>query len=367
MQKIIFYAGIFLLTLISKGIAQENSFEGRAKLISKRIDSIVKAEKEALKEQVYIIDKNLEEGIINKSEAMNLKQKAADDSAKAIEEKVSLEQQKLEILIQDKINGLVQYDTVKKRSGTTIIIGSSSDSISDVTEINLGSFKIYNGEKEKIRRKSKRTTSQFVFAGGLNNLITEGEDFENSDFRVWGSHFYEWGLTYNTRIFQNNNLLHAKYGFSVMYNNLRPTENRYFVKNGGQTELQTGAVDFNESRIRNVYLVAPLHLEFDFTPKKTNKEGNTYFRTHESFRLGVGGYGGVRIKTKQILKYEIDDTKVKDKQKGDFNMSNYIYGLSAYIGYRQTSIYVKYDLNPVFKNNAVDQNNISLGVRFDFN
>ena len=131
--------------------------------------------------------------------------------------------------------------------------------------------------------------------------------------------------------------------------------------------MQTGAVDFNESRIRNVYLVAPLHLEFDFTPKKTNKEGNTYFRTHESFRLGVGGYGGVRIKTKQILKYEIDDTKVKDKQKGDFNMSNYIYGLSAYIGYRQTSIYVKYDLNPVFKNNAVDQNNISLGVRFDFN
>ena len=74
-----------------------------------------------------------------------------------------------------------------------------------------------------------------------------------------------------------------------------------------------------------------------------------------------------KIKTKQILKYEIDDTKVKDKQKGDFNMSNYIYGLSAYIGYRQTSIYVKYDLNPVFKNNAVDQNNISLGVRFDFN
>lgn len=369
MQKIIFYAAVLLLTLISKVSAQQNSFEGRAKQISKRIDSIVRVEKQALKEQVYVIDKNLEEGIITKNEAMNLKQKAADESAKAIEAKVVVEQQKLEVLIQDKINGLVQYDTIKKRRGTIITIGSSNsrDSIDDATEINLGSFKIYNGEKDKIKKKAKRTTSQFVFAAGLNNVITEGENFENSDYRVWGSHFYEWGSTYNTRIFKNNNLLHVKYGFSVMYNNLRPTENRFFVKNGEQTELQTGSVNFNESRFRNIYLAVPMHLEFDFTPRKTNKDGDTYFRTHESFRLGVGGYGGVRIKSKQILKYEVDDTKIKDKQKGDFNVSNYIYGLSAYIGYRQTSLYVKYDLNTMFKNNTIDQNNISLGIRFDFN
>ena len=368
MQKIIFYVAVLILTFISKISAQENSFEGRAKQISKRIDSIVRAEKQALKEQVLLIDKNFDEGVISKSEAMDLKQKAADESAKAIETKVLMEQQKIEYLIQDKINGLVQYDTVKRRRGTTIIFGSSAnDSIDDVTEINLGSFKIYNGQKNKIKRKSKRTTSQFVFAAGLNNVITEGENFENSDYRVWGSHFYEWGTTYNTRIFSNNNLLHAKYGLSVMYNNLRPTENRFFVKNGEQTELQTGSVNFDESRFRNVYLVAPIHLEFDFTPKKNNKEGESYFRTHESLRLGIGGYGGVRIKSKQILKYEVDDTRIKDKQKGDFNMSNYIYGLSAYIGYRQTSLYVKYDLNPMFKNNTVDQNNISLGIRFDFN
>ncbi len=48
-------------------------------------------------------------------------------------------------------------------------------------------------------------------------------------------------------------------------------------------------------------------------------------------------------------------------------MNDFIYGVSTYIGYKETSLYLKYDLNPMFKNNAIKQNNISLGVRFDFN
>ncbi|WP_445711636.1 hypothetical protein [Flavobacterium sp.] len=379
MQKIIIYTFVMLLTLIGKLSAQETSnsedlikttFEKRAKEISKRIDFIIKNEKSALKKQVFLIDKDEQDGVITKVEALDMKQRAADETALRIEKKVEEEQSKLNKLIQDKVDGLVEYDSLSEneRGGHSIILGSSSrDSIGGITEYNIGSFKIYSGEKDKMERRSKRTTSQFVFAGGLNNLITKGENLENSDYRVWGSHFYEWGMTYNSRILKNNNLLHAKYGLSVMYNNLRPTDNRYFAKNGNQTELQTGTVNYNESRFRNVYLVAPVHLEFDFTSKKTNKEGETYFRTHDSFRLGIGGYGGFRVKSKQILKYEIDGNNHKDKQKGDFNVSDFIYGVSAYVGYGQTSLYMKYDINPMFKNNAIDQNNVSLGIRFDFN
>ena len=154
---------------------------------------------------------------------------------------------------------------------------------------------------------------------------------------------------------------------SLQYNNLRPTDNRYFETNGNQTDLVVATNHLNDSRFRNVYLTAPVHLEFDFTPKKIAKDGTTYFRTHETFRLGVGGYAGVRLKSKQIIKYEIDDLKIKDKQKGDFNVSDFNYGLSAYLGYGTTSVYVKYDLNSMFKNNNIEQNNVSLGIRFDFN
>ncbi len=199
--------------------------------------------------------------------------------------------------------------------------------------------------------------------------MTNGEtsSLEDSDYRTWGSHFYELGFTNNTRIFKNDNLLHFKYGLSVMYNNLRPTANRYFVKNGNQTALQDFGLDLRESRFRNVQFVVPMHLEFDLTPKTVSDKGVTRFKTHQSFRFGVGGYGGFNVKSKQILRYKEEDIRVKNKEKGDFNVSNLVYGLSSYVGYKETTLYVKYDLNPLFKNNAIDQNNISLGLRFDFN
>jgi hypothetical protein len=195
--------------------------------------------------------------------------------------------------------------------------------------------------------------------------VTEGS-VANSDFRYWGSHFYEWGITANTRFFKNDNLLHLKYGLSLMYNNLRATDNRYFVVNGDQTDLVESPIHLEDSRFRNVFLSVPVHLEFDFTKAKV-KDGKKIFRTHESVRLGIGGYAGMRVKSKQILKYEDGGRDVTQKTKGNFNVNDFIYGVSTYIGYKETSIYLKYDLNPMFKDNAIKQNNISLGFRFDFN
>ncbi|MDK2772631.1 MAG: hypothetical protein KYX68_10460 [Flavobacterium sp.] len=378
MQKIILYTVVMLISFITNLRAQETdstkvqkeTFEQRARKIANKIEFVTKSEKQALKEKVEAIDLQLEKGQISKEEASRLKQEEAQKSAIKIDTAIANYNEELQELIQQKVNGEVaSVEGSEQKGGTMIALGGSgNDSIGkNRTEINIGSLKVYHGEEDKIKRLSKRTTSQFVFAFGLNNIITENESLNESDYKVWGSHFYEWGLTLNSRIFKNHNLLHAKYGLSLMYNNLRPTDNRYFVKNGDVTELQDGFTNFNESRFRNVYLTAPVHLEFDFTPKKTDKDGNSYFRTHQSFRLGIGGYAGVRIKSKQILKYEEDDQKVKVKQKGDFNVNDFNYGLSAYIGYGQLSLYAKYDINPLFKNNAVDQNNVSLGLRFDFN
>lgn len=344
------------------------TFEEKAKGIASQIEMITTEEKKALKSEVEAIEKQLEDGKISKETADKLKLAIATERAENIETKVAIEEEKLAKLIQDKVDGKVDFEK-KTKSGTRIVIGSgdSDDLGENQTEINLSSFKVYKGKGDYVKKMSKRTTSQFVVAFGLNNLITENESLNESDYEVWGSRFFEWGITLNTRILKNHNLLHAKYGLSLMYNNLRPTDNRYFVKNGDQTELQTGFTNFDDSKFKNVYLTAPIHLEFDFSPKKTYKDGKTYFRTHKSLRLGIGGYAGVRIKSKQILKYEEDDQKIKTKQKGDFNVSNFNYGLSTYIGYGQLSLYAKYDLNPLFKDNVVKQNNVSLGLRFDFN
>ena len=368
MQKIILYAVVLLCALASKMYSQE-TFENRAKTIAENIRKISQQQKDSLKMEVETIEKNLENGSISAEMAASQKLIAATKRADIIEQKVAEQDTNLQKLIKDEVDGKNAPEKVFR--GTTIILGSSgNDSIGkNRTEINIGSMKVFQGEDDKIERLSRRTTSQFVFAFGLNNLVTDGDSnsLENSDFKTWNSRFVEWGFTFNSRVFKENNLLHFKYGLSLMYNNLRPTDNRYFVKEGNLTTLQTFGDDLRENKFRTSMIVLPLHLEFDFTPKIVGEDGVSRFRTHKSFRLGIGGFGGLNYQSTQKLRYEEDDIRFKNKQKGDFNVSTFVYGLSGYLGYRSTSLYVKYNLNSLFKNNPNDQNNISLGLRFDFN
>lgn len=342
----IYLAALFCL-FASKMIGQE-SFEKRAKEIATRIEKITKEEKAALKEEIEAVNLQLQAGTITKEKADEKKKVLAEARAINIEARVAKEQEQLSELVQLKVDGKIK----ESDSSRTIVIHWDDD------------FDFKNKKKEK-KFGEKRTTSQFVFAAGLNNLMVDGA-MQDKDFKFMGSHFYEWGTTYNTRILKENNLLHFKYGMSVMYNNLRPTENRFFVVNGDQTNLEVYSKGLKESRFRNVYLVVPMHLEFDFSGS-TMKDDKRQFRTHKAFRFGLGGYAGVNLKSKQKLEYRENNDKFYVKNKSDFNTSNFIYGLSSYIGYKETSLYVKYDLNPLFTSNTVDQNNISMGIRFDFN
>lgn len=345
---------------------KEISFEKRAKAIANQIKKVTDNEKKALKTEVDSLDNQVANGIISKEKGEELKLKKAQFRAANIEKNIAIEETKLNQLVQDKVDGKFENEVIS-RDRTKLVLGINTDSIGEHSrELNLTGLKFYNGQKDKHNRQSKRTTSQMVFAAGFNNLMTD-KKVANSDFKYLDSHFYEWGLTYNTRILKEDNLLHFKYGMSLMYNNLRATDNRYFQKNGEQTDLITNTVNLDESRFRNVYVMVPLHLEFDFT-KKEIRDNVSYFRTHKSVRVGLGGYAGFRVKSKQILSFDdANGNDVKQKTKGNYNVNDFNYGLSTYVGYKATSLYLKYDLQPLFENNIVDQNNISLGLRFDFN
>ena len=349
MRNFTIYLAVFLCSLLSKTYAQD-TFESRAKAIATNIENIIKEEKEALKKQVEAVNTEFDKGNMTKQQADDKKMQLATTSAANIENRVAIEETKLSALVKEKVEGkMTSVDSTK--FGFNII------------NISVGGD---NKKKDTIQKSDKRTTSQFVFAAGVNNVLSNNR-LANSDFRYLGSHFYELGFTYNTRIAKNSNLAHIKYGMSLQYNNLRPTNNRIFQTTGNQTFLQASAVNLKDSRFRNVNLVIPVHFELDFTKPKLIND-NTIFRSHQGFRLGIGGFAGVNVKTKQILKF--DDAlgnSVLQRSKGNYNVNDFVYGLSSYIGYGVTSLYVKYDLNSLFTNNIVKQNNISLGVRFDLN
>lgn len=342
MKNFTIYLVILVFLFVSKVLGQE-TFESRAKQIANKIEKITKEEKETLKQEIEAVNVQLSEGKITQEQADKRKKELAEARAVIIEEKVTLAQNELNDLVQQKVDGKIKEDS---------------------SRVYMIRWKSSKRDKDSIQGE-KRTTSQFVFAMGLNNTMVDGK-LQDSNYRFMGSHFYEWGFTYNSRLMKNDNLLHAKYGLSLIYNNIRPTDNRSFVINGDQTNLVENPVHLTESRFRNVYLAVPVHLEFDFT-KAGENNGKKYFKTHKSFRFGVGGYVGINVKSKQILKFEEEDLKYKTTIKGDYNVNNFIYGLSSYIGYRELSLYFKYDLNPIFQDNLTKENNVSLGLRLDLN
>jgi hypothetical protein len=348
MKTITFYV-VALLCLCATQLFAQETFSERANAIGNRIELITKQQKDSLKDEVEAINLQLEKNEITTAQADAKKQELAQKRAANIETLVAIEEQKLSDLVKDKVDGKIEESKGFRKF--TFRYDSNGYNSKDSTKTKNYTY--------------KRTTSQFVFAIGVNRLVSDGEvDTENYK---WRSDFYEWGVTWNTRLAKNNNLLHLKYGLSLQYNNLRPDSNKVFETEGNQTVLVDAGRNIDVARLRYVNLVVPMHLEFDFT-KKTMVDDKVSFPSHKSFRVGLGGFAGFNVKEKQIVKYTNDNgNDVKKKTKGYYNVNDFVYGVSAYVGYGQYSLYAKYDLQPVFNNNEIDQNNLSLGIRFDFN
>lgn len=340
---------VVLLLFVTQSIAQETSVSQQVETLKQEREAIIKEEKEALKVAVESINGQLENEEISKERAEAMKMDAAEKHALNIENKVAIIDNKIALLER---NGLETESDEDEDNDHKIIISIFDEG--DLVDV------IYN----KNIKYDRRTTHNLVFAFGLNNLITEGESLEDSDFKVWGSKFTELGWAWKTRVFKNSNWLRLKYGFSFQMNGLKPTDNRYFVDKGEETVLEVYPENLDKSKLRVDYLVFPVHFEFGPSTKIEHKD---YFRysTRRHVKFGIGGYGGFKIGSRQKLKYNVDGSNKKDKQKEDFNTSDFIYGLSGYIGWYGVGVYIKYDLNTIFDNNPVDQRNISLGLRFD--
>ncbi len=358
---------LFIVVLLSTTVAfsQQKTFEKEVKKISKKIEIITKQQKDSLKVKVEKINIRLDKKEITKEMATALKKEAAIYHARNIERLVGLQEQKLQQLVQDKASGKLKKITETDNEGT-FSIGGVKFKINYDDESYLEREKRRERRRKKRGYRSKRTTSQIIFAMGVNNVLNgDFSSLNNSEYKFWQSHFYEVGFSFKTRLAKDAGKLYFKYGVSYLWNNLRPINNQYHVAIGNVTSLATHTETLTENRLRNVQIIFPMHLEFDFSKNGTYNDGKKRDRRNNSVRIGVGGFFGFNKSTKQFLAYKnAQGTKVEEIQKGEFNTNTINYGLSAYIGYESTSLYVKYDTNTLFKNS--DLRNISIGIRFDF-
>ncbi|MFD1163585.1 hypothetical protein [Hwangdonia seohaensis] len=362
MQTITKYLALAVLCLnvhlitAQDSISNTNNHE-QIKTLRALKDKVKTQEREYLKAEVEAINKQLDGNEITFEEAENLKKEAAKKHALNIENRIAIINNKISLLER---NDAV-YNNEEEEADDQFVFRIGKGDETDDEFIFIGTK---GSDNHRHRKYDRRTTSDLVLAFGLNNAIVEGDNLDNSPYKFGGSRFFEIGWAWKTRVFKNSNVLRFKYGYSFQINGLKPTDNRYFVSQGNQTMLEVFPENLKKSKLSITNLVFPVHFEFG-PSKKIEKDDYFRYSTRNKFKIGLGGYAGFNIGTRQKLKYSVDGNRQKDKIKGGLNTTNLVYGISSYIAVGSTALYVKYDLSPIFKDQVADQNNISIGVRFD--
>ena len=316
--------------------------------------NIIENEKFELKKIIADIDKKLEKGEINQEKATALKKEAAKRSALNIDNRTAIIDNQIALTERD----MAMY-SYKPNTGAYIALG-----IGNVID-EKGSFLLGLDFKglDKKTKYDKRTYRDVVFKSGFVNAVGDGRTIGDS-YKFWRSSGFELGLAFKTRLLKDSNYFRLSYGLSYQISMYSPGKDKYFVNENGKTIVQQFPYELKNSFLRTENLVIPVHLEFGPSKKKEYKD---YFRydTSTSFKVGLGGYVGVNTGAVQRLQYEIDGKKVVDKNRADYNVNRFVYGLDGYIGFGAVSLFARYELNPIFENSNYKEHAVSFGVRLD--
>lgn len=338
--------------------AQVGGFNKSVNRIAIQIQNETIKEKLMLKSKVDSLYVLVDSQKLSEQDGRDLKTKLAKESTVRLEKKINQLNDSLSLLVQNNVEHAVKKGVLIEELDTVK---------SDQNYVFLGKDAYYNKNKEGTRvLGEKRNTFRVNFTYGMSNLAANGT-LANSDIRYLPSNFIQAGINVKTRLFKNDNLLYLRYGFNREYNSLKPTEQRYFKVENGETNIVEHEKELTKSRMFIRSFQIPLYLEFDFTPKQIDeKTGRTYFRSEESWRLGIGGYVNFAMdKGRQIYHYSEDGSKYRVEKREDLGLNKTRYGLGAYVGYGTFSLFAQYELTPLFKNNSMKQNMVSFGIRMD--
>lgn len=349
------YAIIICFLAVATGNAQETKSENNPVVNNQETskEKIVQQEKDALLLKVEKINSQLEKGEIDKAEADSLKNEAAEKHARNIENRLAILENANELR---KRNSTDEEVDMENKSG--LYIGWDPEKNDFIFKASI------NSKKEKKKTYDWRTSMGAHISLGMTDLVGDDNSYGNTPFSVGRSFSSEVGINLKTRVFEKTNFMRIKYGLAIQWNKLTPRGNMYLVDEAGINTLEEFPSDLRKSELRFTNLVIPVYFEFG-PSKKIESKDYVRFSTSKQFKIGIGGYGGFNIETMQKLKYKEDGKRVKQKIKKDYNTTDFVYGVGAYVGYGSLSLYAKYDLSPLFKNQDVDQNLLSLGFRVD--
>jgi len=237
----------------------------------------------------------------------------------------------------------------------------------------ISDFKRYSYEEDQY----KKNIHNFNIAMGLNNWLDKGGSLngladDRYSVKPWGSWYFGLSSVNKTHL---KNILFLEWGTDLVWYNWKLEDPSYQVtKATTQVNFAQPAnindIEAIKSKLVACYLNVSLVPLIDFaqgTRKVIVNEAGS-FKWNRSkkigFRIGVGGYLGYRMygRSKYVHK---EDNKLRNKEKdnGNFYLSNVRYGLRGRVGWRGMDLFVNYDLNQVFTSGkGPELNAFSFGI-----
>ena len=198
--------------------------------------------------------------------------------------------------------------------------------------------------------------SDFVLDLGLNALVNRGAAPNRVDLRPWGSRYISLGLLYYQRLGGEHSPLYLMLGPEFAFNNYMLEGNNRWVSQNGQTTVvaETSGRQYQKTKLATSTLNLPLMLSLKLRNQHHQR----------TLTLGAGGFVGYRLGSWTKLKYFENGDTYKDKDHGSYNLQDWQYGLQGTIGYGHLTLFAKYNLNQLFRDNQGPQaQTLAFGIR----
>ena len=199
--------------------------------------------------------------------------------------------------------------------------------------------------------KTNQTIGYFEWYFGWNNwfnadgMATDLKTAQTTELDFWPS--MVWGFGFGGRTRFGSSQIHVRYGTQFNWHYYVFKGNNIITKDAkidGITIMPDQTKNYSKSSLRSIFWDFPLLLEWD-----TSRPGRS-----NGFSLAAGGYGGLRLGTRNKQKYDdFNNDKTKNKNFNNYYTNQWRYGLMAQVGFGTFKITAKYDLNNLFSQDKV--------------
>ncbi|MCP2045750.1 outer membrane beta-barrel protein [Pontibacter sp. HSC-36F09] len=212
------------------------------------------------------------------------------------------------------------------------------------------SIRTHNEEK-----KYKATRYNFDLDLGLNTFLNT-DNQQVPDLKPLGSRYVSLNWHLNSQIGGRKSPFYLMSGLEFAFNNYMFDRNFVIEEDVNDVTYfrREMEIDYDKSKLTHSSVNVPLMPMLKFK-RQNGKEG---------FKIGVGPFAGYRLGAHSKFKFEDGGKTQKEKIRSSYNLSDFQYGLTGVVGYGNLDLFVKYNMNDLFKDNrGPDANVISFGLR----